>query len=277
MPDIGRASRYQADDPRERKYGSAQYLDHASRRYREEFEYARKDLDRFQRFGSFKDYGHHYHDDRYKDKYGSEYYRGGRSHSEDPRYTVSALDKYYDTKDPYSQSDRYRDTRTNTEKYRDEERLRNQQRHSSKSRWKDQRDLYDSTRYQETVNPLYMDDRARDYRDAYDSRTRDGYSDRYHDDRQYDTGYRSHSAHDPYRDTQSVYTSTQYRDDRAYSEGKYRDSSRYYNEFESGERDRKHRSRNPPHQLNLEGRAGPASPSRRDEMRSRDRKVCFYC
>ncbi|KAF2359362.1 C2 domain [Trinorchestia longiramus] len=268
LPEI-KLSRYASDDPRERRYGSAQYLDHTSRRYREEFDYARKDLDRFQRFGSFKDYGHHYHDDRHKDRYGSDYYSKGKSYSDDLRYSY---DKYHEPKDPYLLSDRYRDTRTNTERYRDEERLRTQQKQSL-NRWKDQRDLYDSSRYQETLNPLYMDERTRDYRDNYDARGRDC-ADRYHDDRYYD--YRSPAAYDPYRDTdQSVYTSAQYRDERAYQDSKYRDS-RYggYGELESTERDRKHRSRNPPQQLNLEGRTGPASPS---TGRSRDRKHKNNC
>ncbi|XP_047739944.1 uncharacterized protein LOC125178991 [Hyalella azteca] len=265
LPDI-KLSLCPPEDPRERKYGSAQYLDHAARRYREEFDFARKDLDRFQRYGSFKDYGHHYHDDRQRDKFGSGYYSRGKSCSDDLRY---AYDKYHDSTDAYFSADRYRDTRTNTERYRDEERQRLQQKQGL-HRWKNQRDLYDPSRYQETLNPLYLDDRARDFRDSYDTRGRDGH-DRYHDDGYYDYG--NQTGYDPYRETtQSVYTSSQYRDDRAYQESRYRDARHSgYSDFETSERERKHRSRNPPQQLSLEGRAGPASP-RRDEIRSRDRK-----
>ena len=265
LPEV-RASRYSADDPRERRYGSVQYLDYSSRRYREEFEDARKDLDRFQRYGSFKEYGNNYRDRDYKYNkadlsLGGDYY--GKQYGDDLKYSNS-IDKWRDGKH------RYKDTRSGMDKHREDDRYREQSR-AGYDRWRDHKGQVDR------FSDFPIDDRSRDYRDtAYDSQTRG--RDRYEGERYSDYGMRNQNTTDPYRESHS---GVQYRDDRDYqNSSKYRDSRHqsYGADFETSERERRHRSRNPPQQLHLEGRAGPASPSagKRDELRSRERKVGTY-
>ena len=226
LPDIKTTSRYASDDPRERRYGSAQYLDYSSRRYREEFDYARKDLDRFQRYGSFKDYGNNFPDryrtnDQYRD--GTDYYnRDNKSYNEDYKYFTSN-DKYRDTKDSYSK-DPYRDSkdfyrdpidpyRNSKDQYRD---MKDPYRNSKDTY--DGKDPYKKDHYQDLTDPYrnskapYRDpkDPYRDYKDAYID-PKDPYRDPYRDQKD---PYRD--PKDPYRNTKDTYINSQdpYRDQK---------------------------------------------------------------
>ena len=193
-------------------------------------------------------------------------YRVSRDPYRDPKdpykdskdHYLPSRDSYRDQKELYPGIERSRGPKTNTERYKEEERIREHQRLT----WRDPREAYDSSRqhHDQFLPPGYgPDDRHLNYPDgSYDTHGRPIYD---------NNGYRNHQNNSmdthEYQEKQPPQKKPQ--------------SGNWY-EFELSKNDKRHRSRPPPQQLNLEGRNVPASPpsgGRRDDMRSRDRKVRY--
>ena len=232
-----------------RHYGSAdQYLD----RHIDEFSYARKDLDRFQRYGSFKDYGNNY-PDKYDD---GSYYHDNIDPNKDPNRFNNVQDYYGNFSSNPSNQQKYSNSYIN-DPYKKESYIGDPYKKESyisdpynDPMYKDRGEVYtDGTQIYNTHTQGYSDNidpRTKDNRDGYG----DPYSNVRRDDAlKYDNNYPRardnrdfygdpYSNKDPYSNShRNAINSTAYANEKDCGnlQGEYNDYGKYkdHQQFDS--------------------------------------------